>query len=399
MVKIKVSRTLEKKIRNGYPWIFHYQVQNENINGQSGDLAVVYDYRNRFLAIGLLDFESDIRFRALHTCNPVKIDRDFFEAKLNSALKLRDSILSHTTTGYRVINGENDGFPGLILDRYQSTIVLKLYTSAWIPYLDTLACLFKNHLPVNRCVLRWSRKVLTSAVVHEKWSDGSMLFGDKPASPICFKENGISFKADVISGQKTGFFLDQRDNRQYIRSLSREKSVLNVFSYTGAFSIYSFIGGARSVLEVDYNPIALAASKNNLRLNFPNRIFLKNEFRQLKADGFNALSEFILDQQKFELIILDPPAFAKRNKQAKSALNAYTKLVEAAAKVSTKNGILFAASCSVHVKSYDFYKAVFAGIHSAGRKCQEIRRTGHADDHPVTFSQGEYLKGIFCKIS
>ena len=206
MVRIKISKTLEDKIRKGYPWIFHYQVQNRKINGKSGDLAVVYDSKNRFLAIGLLDFESDIYFWVLQIRKPAKIDSIFFTGRLNAALRLRESLLGDGTTGYRIINGENDGFPGMVLDRYGNTVVLKLYTSAWIQHFNILVPVFKNQLPMKRCVLRWSRNAAKSVAGSEKWRDGCILFGDSVKSPIRFKENGIHFEADVLSGQKTGFF-------------------------------------------------------------------------------------------------------------------------------------------------------------------------------------------------
>ena len=399
MIRIKISKTLEEKIRKGYPWIFHYQVQNKNIEGKSGDLAVVYDSKNRFLAIGLYDSGSDIRLRILQIHNPVVIDGNFFAKRFSQALRLREFLPSEGTTGYRVINGENDGFPGLVLDRYERTVVLKLYTSAWISYLDILIPLFKSQLPVKRCVLRWSRKAIESAEISKKYNEGHILFGKKVELPIRFKENGVDFEVDVISGQKTGFYLDQRDNRQTVRSLSKGKSVLNVFSYTGAFSVYAFAGGACSVLEIDSNSIALAASKKNLKLHFPNRNFSLEDFNQVKADGFDALSELKSGDQKFDLVILDPPAFAKRKKQTNTALNAYMKLAQAGTAVTEKGGILFAASCSVHVQTADFYRAVFSGIRSAGCEYEEISRTGHAKDHPVKFSQGEYLKGVFCRIT
>ena len=399
MIHIKISKTLEKKIRQGYPWVFHYQVQNEKVEGKPGDLAVVYDSKNQFLAIGLYDPESDIRLRILQTSNPVDIDSIFFEERFNRALQLRAYLLGGGTTGYRVINGENDGFPGLVLDRYESTLVLKLYTSAWIPYLGILSTLFKKKLSVERCVLRRSRKVAESKIISKKYSEGHLLFGDKITEPICFKENGIDFEVDVISGQKTGFYLDQRDNRQKVRLLSKGKSVLNVFSYTGAFSVYAFAGGAGSVLEIDSNAVALAASRKNLRLHFSNRNFSVEEFSQMKADGFDALSELALGNQEYDLVIVDPPAFAKRKKQTNVALNAYMKLAQAGAKVTKKGGILFAASCSVHVQPPSFFKAVFLGIQSTGRGYKEISRTSHAKDHPFIFSEGEYLKGVFCKIN
>jgi len=398
MVRIKISKTLEQKIRRGYPWIFHYQIQNKKIEGELGDLGVVYDSKNIFLAIGLYDPESDIRLRVLQTSKPVEIGSVFFENRLLSALQLRKSIVVDGTTGYRVINGENDGFPGLVLDRYESTLVLKLYTAAWIPYLDILSALFKKNFLAKRCVLRLSRKVAESKTISRKYSEGDLLFGKKITEPIYFKENGINFQVDVVSGQKTGFYLDQRDNRQKVRLLSKGKSVLNVFSYTGAFSIYAFSGGAKSVLEIDSNPIALAASRKNLRGCFINRNFSIKEFNQITGDAFDMLSKLESSGQRYDLVILDPPAFAKRKKQKRIALNSYTKLVQAGARVTKKGGILFGASCSVHVKSDNFYKSVFLGIRSAGRGYEEISRSGHAQDHPFIFSEGEYLKGIFCKI-
>ena len=399
MIRIKISKALEGKIRKGYPWIFYYQVQNKHVEGKSGDLGVVYDCKNRFLAIGLYDPESDIRLRVLQTHHPIDIDGDFFEKRIIQALKLRESILSEDTTGYRLINGEKDGFPGLVLDRYESTIVLKLYTSAWIPYLDTLISLFKKKIPVDRCVLRWSRKVIELTEIIKKYKEGQILFGEKIELPIRFKENGINLEADVIFGQKTGFYLDQRDNREQVRLLSNGKSILNVFSYTGAFTVYAFSGGASSVLEVDSNSFALAASEKNLRLNFENRKFSLEEFSQMKANAFDALLELERNSQKFDLVILDPPAFAKRKKQKATALKAYMRLVQAGTKVTKKGGILFAASCSVHVEATNFYKAVFSGILSTGRKYVEINRTGHGKDHPIKFSEGEYLKGIFCRVT
>ena len=160
-----------------------------------------------------------------------------------------------------------------MLDRYESTVVLKLYTSAWIPYLDILITLFKKKLSVERCVLRQSRKVAESKVISKKYSEGHLLFGDKITEPICFKENGINFEVDVISGQKTGFYLDQRYNRQKVRLLSKGKSVLNVFSYTGAFSVYAFAGGASSVLEIDSNPYCFGGFKEKPKITFPKSKF------------------------------------------------------------------------------------------------------------------------------
>ena len=148
MIKIQISKTLQEKIRKGHPWIFHYQVQNETSGGKPGDLGVVYDSNNRFLAIGLFDPESDIRLRILQLGKPTSIDATFFDGRLKQALVLREPLAGKNTTGYRIVNGENDGFPGLVLDRYENTAVLKLYTSSWKPYLKILLPLLRQNLPI-----------------------------------------------------------------------------------------------------------------------------------------------------------------------------------------------------------------------------------------------------------
>ena len=398
MIKIQISKTLQEKIRKGHPWIFHYQVQNETSGGKPGDLGVVYDSNNRFLAIGLFDPESDIRLRILQLGKPTSIDAAFFDGRLKQALVLREPLVDKDTTGYRIINGENDGFPGLVLDRYENTAVLKLYTSSWKPYLKILLPLFRQNLPIDRCVLRWSRNMGALTKGSDRWEDGQVLFGTPVAGPVRFLEHGFSFEVDVLAGQKTGFFLDQRDNRKHVLSLSAGKSVLNVFCYTGAFSIYALAGGCQSILEIDSNPIALTVSKRNLQLNFSERVFAPEEFDQLRGDAFEMLARLEAQNKKFDLVLLDPPAFAKRKKQIQVALSAYARLVEAGTKLVSKRGILFASSCSVHVSSVEFYEAVFSGIRAAGRSYQELRRTGHALDHPATFTQGVYLKAIYCGI-
>ena len=180
--------------------------------------------------------------------------------------------------------------------------------------------------------------------------------------------------------------------------LSKGKSVLNVFSYTGAFSVYAFAGGASSVLEIDSNAIALAASRKNLRLHFWKSKFFNGRIQSNESRWVRCVVRIrICGNQEYDLVILDPPAFAKRKKQKNVALNAYMKLAQAGAKVTKKGGILFAASCSVHVQPQSFFKAVFLGIQSTGRGYEEISRTSHAKDHPFIFSEGEYLKGCFAK--
>ena len=397
MIKIQVSKTLQEKIRNGYPWIFHYQIKN--LSGEPGELGVIYDSRNRFLAIGLYDPFSDIRLRILQTSQSVEINADFFKERLLKALKLRKPLLDSDITGYRVVHGENDGFPGLVLDRYEDTAVVKLYTVAWAPYLEILLSLMMELLSIRRCVLRLSRNIRKLAGEKFRIEDGQILTGSEIEDPVRFRENGLVFEADITRGHKTGFFLDQRENREHIRTFSKDTSVLNVFSYNGAFSAYAFSGGARSVLEMDTNPFALKISGKILKLNFPGGHFGPPHLLQIQGDAFEELGKLDQQNKTFSLVILDPPAFASRKKQKPKALETYRKLAAVGSRLTEPNGILFSASCSAHVGAEDFYAAVFSGIRSTGKTGQEILRTGHALDHPVGFKEGAYLKGLYCRIA
>jgi 23S rRNA (cytosine1962-C5)-methyltransferase len=394
MHKIRVSKTLQKKIRQGHPWVFHYQIEN-SVEASSGDLGVIYDSQNRFLAIGLLDPDSDLRLRILQVNKPIRIDAEFFRSRLQKAIALRRGLAEQGTTGYRLVNGESDGFPGIILDRYGDVLVMKLYTLSWLPFLKELVEVLQEELSVTTCVLRWSRNIVTSRLESTQYVEGSVLFGDKPTGPVRFCENHLTFEADIYVGHKTGFFLDQRDNRHRVGEMVKDQRVLNVFSYTGGFSVYAFAGGATSVCEVDVSSQALELSRRNIQLNFPDRKFSGSIFRQIQGDVFDALPRLIDKGERFDRILLDPPSFAGNKKQIQSALRAYSGLAEMGAKLTRPGGIIFAASCSRQVKEEQFFSAVMEGVQRADLRVKEICRTGHADDHPVCFPEGQYLKAIY----
>ena len=320
----------------------------------------------------------------------------FFRARLDAALRLRATLPDRGTTGYRIVNGENDGFPGLVLDRYGDTAVLKLYTTAWFPHLTTLLPLFTESLPVQACVLRLSRNLMQSDT--GEWKNRAVLFGGRTDACVRFTENNLQFEADVFEGQKTGFFLDQRENRRHIRETVRGKAVLNVFSYTGGFSVYALAGGALSVVEVESNPHALESSKRNVRLNFASGSAETAAYRQIGGDAFDVLQSLHQKGEQFDCVVLDPPAFANRKKHKPKALSAYTRLAQLGARCTRSGGVLFAASCSARVPREAFFQCVIQGIASAGKQHEEIRKTGHAPDHPVTFAEGEYLKGYYARI-
>jgi len=394
-IKIKISKSLQGKIRKGFPWIHYYQLNNRKISGKAGDLGVVYDSDNRFLAIGLYDPFSDIRLRILQTKDPREIDETFFQERLQQALKLRNFFDANKTNAYRMVNGENDGFPGMVVDRYNDILVLKVYTSAWFPYLKILVGLLEEMAGPRRILLQLSRHV--QRISEKGYQENQMLLGPHLEKPVRFRENGLSFEADLLHGQKTGFFLDQRDNRQKVREMAEGRSVLNVFSYTGAFSVYAVAGGAQSVLEIDVNAQAQAASLKNWELNFGSDENQKGRLSQIKGDAFEQLATLKREGRQFDLVILDPPAFASRKQNKQNALQAYLRLAKTGAQCTREGGLLVAASCSAQVRADEFYRAVDLGIRATGRPYQKLLKTGHPLDHPVTFKEGAYLKAIYCQ--
>ncbi|MGP0565252.1 MULTISPECIES: class I SAM-dependent rRNA methyltransferase [unclassified Nitrospina] len=396
-IKIKVSKTVQKRILNGDPWVRFYQMKDRRVSGAAGDLGVVYDSANKFLAIGLFDPYSDIRLRILQTRKPVIIDRDFFMERLRAAAALREGLEAEDTTGYRLVNGENDALPGLVVDRYAGTQIVKVYTSAWLPHLPILVALLTEEFGAERLILRLSRHV--QKVDAGGYHDGQVLAGVPVEGPVEFLENGLRFTADVVAGQKTGFFLDQRDNRQEVRRRASGKTVLNVFSYTGGFSVYALAGECESVTELEISRPALDAARANTVLNFGEEVASSGRFSQIQGDAFEALERLNAEGTTFDLVILDPPAFAKSKKDKPNAIRAYQRLVRLGARVTSKGGTLFSASCSGPVAADEFYRAVEQGLKAANRTPAKMLKTGHALDHPVTFREGAYLKGVFLEFS
>ncbi len=389
-IKIKVSKTLQAKIAKGHPWVHYYQLQNRDVTGKPGDLGVIYDQKNRFLAIGLFDPVSDIRLRILGAGEPVTIDAAFFTKRLEQAVRIRAVLQATETTGHRLVNGENDGLPGLVVDRYGETLVIKLYTEAWMPHLDLFLESLAQVFPCSRVVLLLSRHVQRTRSGGP--NHGSILFGPPLDGPVHFTENGLVFQADVVEGQKTGFYFDQRENRARVKDLAKGREVLNVFSYTGGFSIYCMAGGCRSVTEVDVNPQALAAARENMLMNFPAKVSNESEYSQLAGDAFKVLSGFKREKRQFDLVILDPPAFASNKGHKANALQAYLRLAQAGAHCTRPGGLLFAASCSQSVPAKEFFRSVSLGIRQTGRKEKALFKSRHGVDHPVSFLGGEYLK-------
>lgn len=393
-IAVRVTPAAERQIRDGHPWLFDRAIREQSHEGAAGDLAVIFDRKRRFLAIGLYDPHSPIRVRILHQGSPATIDAEWFYSKMNAAAAARAHLTDTQTNGYRVIHGENDGLPGLVVDRYAETLVVKLYSHAWFPHLTTVLDGLAQILPNARVVLRLSRALSNERESQDgapAYLDGQIVRGDPLDGSVVFLENGLYFEADPVHGQKTGFFLDQRDNRERVGDLSAGKRVLNVFAYTGGFSLYAARGGAAEVTSLDISQPALDGAARNFALNET----FSCEHLLLKGDAFQLLADLHESRRSYDLIVIDPPALAKRQSEIDGAVSAYARLTRLGLDLLAPNGTIALASCSSRVDSDLFGETVHLAARHAGRPLREFLRTGHAVDHPIGFKEGAYLKCIF----
>jgi 23S rRNA (cytosine1962-C5)-methyltransferase len=333
--------------------------------------------------------------RILQKTKPAPIDSAWFQEKIISAAALRAPLNEQETNGYRLIHGENDGLPGLIIDRYAETIVVKLYTPAWVPHLKDVISALEQTQSFSQLILRLNRTLNKQTEYLYGLTDGMTLTIQTHDDLTLFKENGITFECDPINGQKTGFFLDQRENRVRVRDLSNGKSVLNVFSYTGGFSLYAADGGAKEVVSVDFSTPATQATLRNIAHNQGKPNVHDAKFETLDQDAFEALAQMKEAGRQFDIVILDPPMFAQNQSQVETALTAYRRLTRLGLDVLKRGGILVQASCSSRISSVEFFDAIHRSAREAGRPLQEIERTGHALDHPIKYKEGAYLKCLF----
>jgi 23S rRNA (cytosine1962-C5)-methyltransferase len=398
-IALRVSAPAERALLQGHPWLFDQAITEQSHEGAPGDLAVIFDNKRRFIAIGLYDPTSSIRVRILQNRQAAIIDTNWFEAKLIISNQLRKPLLGQLTDGYRLVHGENDGLPGLVIDRYAETLVVKIYSPSWIPHLKDFCSALLRTNPCNQLIMRLSRSLVKHVEHLFGLTDGLTLAGQSSEELILFQENGLTFECDPIHGQKTGFFLDQRENRARVEKLSKGKSVLNVFAYTGGFSVYAARGGAKQVVSVDLSAPALQAATHNFSHNQYIPTVKCAIHETIAEDAFVVLARMELQKRLFDLVIIDPPMFAQNQNQVAAGLSAYRKLTHLGLGVLRSGGTLAQASCSSRINAETFFDTIHQSARESHRQLTEIERTGHALDHPIAFEEGAYLKCLFATAS
>ena len=393
---VHVKPAAVRAIRAGHPWLFEDSIRRLSHEARAGDLAVIFDQDRDFLAVGLYDPTSIIRVRVLQANQPAPIDKAWLQATIRKAAAIRAGLPAQGTTAYRLVHGENDGLPGVVVDRYQDTLVLKLYTPAWVPWLGLLLPALLEVQPAARIVLRLSRQLEAQPDLLYGLDDGTLVLGDPFNGLVEFQENRLRFRADVFRGQKTGFFLDQRENRAKLETLCSSAKVLNLFAYTGGFSLYAARGGARSVLSVDLSQPALEAAAANFALNPTATANCQHETRA--GDVFEVLEELVAGRQQFDVVVVDPPSFARRQEDVPGALAAYRRLAGLSLRCVRPGGWWINCSCTSRIQAADFYELNMRQADQAGFELADVHHTEHPIDHPVTFAEGAYLKCLWARV-
>ena len=395
-IAVNVTNDALRQLRGGHPWIWDGSITKASRDGAPGDLAVIFDDKRKFAGIGLWDPGAAIAVRMLHAGAPRPIDDAFFADAVLSAYARRQWLHDDPdTTGYRLVHGENDGLPGLVVDVYDTSLVVKLDTAAWVPHLTTVISPLLELTDAERVVVRASRRIVPDLplVLH----DSPTVVGTPPPGPVEFLENGLLFEADIERGQKTGHFLDQRDNRALIGARCNNADVLDVFCNTGGFSVYAASGGARSVHSVDVSDHAIAATRRHVERN-RSRLGFEARHTASVADAFDAMADLIDQGRRFDVVIVDPPSFAPNAAAVPTASRAYRRLTSRALDLLATGGTLLQASCSSRISADDFVDLVFDEIEFNGLRAINTIRTSHALDHPIGFSQGAYLKAIVTEV-
>lgn len=405
-----------KPVVRRHPWIFSGSIHHVEGNPEDGDILDVHDAGRNWLARGYFNQQSQIRVRLLTWDGDVSIDPAFWERRLRRAIDARRALGlgvrsegRAATTAYRLVHAESDYVPGLIADRYGDWVVIQFLTLGVDRRRDAMVEGLVSCLKTDGVRGIYER---SDVAVREKEGLAQrtgLLWGEKPPETIEIRENGRRFLVDLRGGHKTGFYLDQRENRERLSAYCADAHVLDAFSYTGGFAVYAAAGGASHVTLVDSSGSALELARRNLALNSsdpadsvrdPALLGREPPFEYLEDDVFGALRRFRAEGQRFDVIVLDPPKFAHTRKDVDKASRAYKDINLLALQLLRPGGVLLTFSCSGRVSADLFQKIVFGAVADTDRKAQIIARLSQGPDHPValTFPEGAYLKGLVCRV-
>lgn len=392
--KVVLKRGREKPVLNRHPWIFSGAIKNVEGECADGDIVTVVDSRDSFLAQGYLNRRSQITVRLLSWIEEEIIDRGFFRHRLERAIAIRRPLQEdQTTNAYRLVNAESDFLPGLVVDRYNEYLVIQFLTLGIEKWKGEIVSILGELLP--------SRGIYERSDVEVREKEGlppatGLLAGQERPALVHIIENGHRFIVDIKQGQKTGFYLDQRENRQKLARYCRGKTVLNCFAYTGAFAVYAAGAGAKKVVNVESSAEALQLAQRNMALNG----FDGRDDEYVEGDVFQVLRQYRDEGRSFDLIVLDPPKFAYSQSQVQAACRGYKDINLLAMQMLRPGGILFTFSCSGLISPELFQKVLFGASVDAGRDVQIIEKLTQGFDHPIllSFPESEYLKGFICRV-
>jgi 23S rRNA (cytosine1962-C5)-methyltransferase len=386
--QLELRKDLARHLRAGHPWVFRKAIERAPRGLLAGAVVDVVE-GGRFVARGYYDPHSAIAVRVLTRDAAEAVDAAFWKRRVQRALALRRDLV-RDTTGYRMVHGESDGLPGVVADRYDRFAVLKLYSAGLTPHRGAIVEALREAGGDLAGVFG------RDEVPHDEEDEGSapqgrVLWGAEPPERIPYAEHGMTLLVDVRRGQKTGTFLDQRENRRLVRELAKGRGdALDLFSYTGGFSVAAALGGAKHVVSVDVDKDAVALARENFRANGLDAA----DHAFASEDAFELLAAYKREGRRFDLVVCDPPAFAKSQKAVESALAGYASLNRAALAVLAPGGVLVTASCSARVTADEFFDAVKEAAFKLRMELQLVEERRQPPDHPVSpqFREGRYLK-------
>jgi 23S rRNA (cytosine1962-C5)-methyltransferase len=391
---IFLKKSADSFIKRKHPWIFSGAVEKVEGNPSNGETVQILTSNNTFVGFGSYSPSSQIRVRVWSFNPDEKIDSDFFRRKiLTSSDARKKNIDTLQTNAYRIINAESDGLPGLIVDQYSEFLVCQ-FLSSGSEFNKNIIVEILNEKFKPKGI--FERSDVEVRIKENLQPEKGLLKGVIPDDLVEVKENGLRFLVDIKNGHKTGFYLDQRDNRKLVSEFSKGKSVLNCFSYTGGFSVYALAAGAEKITQVEASGSAIEISNQIFELNNLSSSSVEN----INGDVFEVLRKFRDERKTFDLIILDPPKFAESASQISKASRGYKDINLLAIKLLNPGGILFTFSCSGHISQELFQKIIAGAALDSGREVKIIKQLTQSADHPVplNFPEGLYLKGLVCSV-